>query len=202
MLRRYTQAASERIEEHCDLCGQVIPADHRHLLEVAHRQVHCVCQACSILFDRREASQGAFRLIPDRRLTLRDFRMTQAQWESLRIPVGMAFFTDSTPDGRVVAHYPSPMGATQSLLQLVTWQELIDANPILRSLEPDVEALLVNRARGAEDYYLVPIDECFRLVGLIRMNWRGLSGGRQVWTEIGQYFAELSQRCKVTQTID
>ena len=38
-------------------------------------------------------------------------------------------------------------------------------------------------ARTAQ-YYIVPIDECYRLVGLIRMHWRGLSGGTEVWKEI------------------
>ena len=196
MLRRYTQVAVQRVEEHCDLCGEPIPPKHRHLLEVMPRQIHCVCQPCSILFDRRAASRGTYRLIPERRLLLRDFHMSEAQWERLRIPVGMAFFSDSTPDGRVVAFYPSPMGPTQSLLELNAWDELVRDNPVLETLESDVEALLINRARGAEQYFLVPIDDCFRLVGLIRLNWRGLSGGRAVWEELGRFFAELEQRAK------
>jgi hypothetical protein len=40
----------------------------------------------------------------------------------------------------------------------------------------------------------VGIDECYRLVGLIRTRWRGLSGGPDVWTEIGRYFDELKGR--------
>ncbi len=202
MLRRYTQAAAKSVEERCDLCGQVIPPKHRHLLEVATRQVVCVCQACSILFDQRAASQGVYRLIPERRLELPDFQMTEAQWESLRIPVGIAFFVDNTPDDRVVAYYPSPMGATQSLLRLETWTELVSANPILWTLERDVEALLVNRSRGARQSYVVPIDECFMLIGLIRTNWRGLSGGREVWDEIGRFFEGLSSRSKVAHAVE
>ena len=59
--------------------------------------------------------------------------------------------------------------------------------------------LLVNRvgmARGCTpaEYYLVPIDECYKLVGLIRTHWRGLSGGTEVWREIGAFFAALKQR--------
>jgi len=196
MLRRYAQANTQSVEERCDLCGEPIPPEHRHLLEVMPRQIRCVCRPCSILFDRRAASQGTYRLIPERRLTLSDFRMSDTQWERLRIPVGMAFFTDSTPDGRVVAFYPSPMGPTQSLLELDAWNELVHDNPLLSTLEPDVEALLTNRARGAEQYFLVPIDDCFRLVGLIRLNWRGLSGGREVWDEINRFFAGLTQQSK------
>ena len=48
------------------------------------------------------------------------------------------------------AYYPSPMGPTESLLELDAWAALEAANPVLATLEPDVEALLVNRraARG------------------------------------------------------
>ncbi len=45
---------------------------------------------------------------------------------------------------------------------------------MLAELEPDVEALLVNRMNGERAYYRTPIDECFKLVGLIRAHWRGL----------------------------
>ena len=63
-------------------------------------------------------------------------------------------------------------------------------------MERDVEALLVNRVRGAREHFLVPMDECYSLVGLIRMNWRGLSGGRGVWEKIGQFFEDLQERSK------
>jgi hypothetical protein len=45
----------------------------------------------------------------------------------------------------VVDVYPSPAGATESLLPLESEQALADDNPVLRQLDPDVEALLVNR---------------------------------------------------------
>ena len=50
--------------------------------------------------------------------------MSDAQWESLRVPVDMAFFFYNTPAEKVVAYYPSPMGPTESLLELETWEEL------------------------------------------------------------------------------
>ena len=120
------------------------------------------------------------------------------------VPISMAFFFHSTPDARVVAFYPSPAGATESLLPLETWTEIEDANPVLKEMEPDVEALLVNRvghARGfsAAEYYVLPIDECYKLVGLIRANWRGLSGGTEVWQEIGEFFDGLKQRATVVR---
>ena len=64
------------------------------------------------------------------------------------------------------------------------------------TLEPDVEALLVNRAHGAREHFLVPIEDCYRLVALIRTRWRGLTGGREVWEELERFFAGLSQQAK------
>ena len=122
--------------------------------------------------------------------------MTDGQWESLRVPVNMAFFSYNTAAGRVVALYPSPMGPTESLLMLETWEEIEKRNPILQQMEPDVEALLVNRLRGAREHFLVPIDECYRLVGLLRAYWKGLSGGREVWQEIERFFTALKERSR------
>jgi hypothetical protein len=195
---RSEEAKEAAAEEHCDLCGQTIPPDpeHRHLMEVATRQIMCVCRPCAILFDSEEASEGRYRIVPDRLLNLEDFEMSDAQWEGLHVPVDMAFFFYNTPAGRVVAYYPSPMGPTESLLELRTWEELETSNPVLGDMERDVEALLVNRVRGASEHFLVPMDECYKLVGLIRTRWRGFSGGREVWDDIARFFEELKERSK------
>ena len=87
--------------------------------------------------------------------------------------------------------YPSPAGAIESLLSLESWADMVSEHPALQKMEPDVETFLVNRVSMPAEYYIVPIDECYRLVGLIRMHWRGLSGGTEVWKEIQQFFAEL-----------
>lgn len=203
-LQRFAQRsrqAAEAPQEQCEFCSEPLPpaassTAHRHLLELATRQIICVCRACSILFDKEAASVGKYRLIRDQRLYLENFELSQAQWESLRIPVEMAFFFYSTPAARVVALYPSAMGVTESLLKLRTWEEVEARNPVLKEMAPDVEALLVNRARGAADHFLVPLDDCYRLVALLRMKWRGLSGGEEVWQEIGRFFADLRKRSK------
>lgn len=171
----------------------------------------CACRPCSLLFDRRAAGGEHYRLVPDRRLRLDDFELDDVLWANLRIPVDMAFFFHSTPVEREGeggqgpprgrsprAFYPGPMGATESLLELEAWEELEQANPLLRGLEPDVEALLVNRAQGARSHWLVPIDDCYRLVAVIRTRWKGLSGGREVWEEIGRFFDELDRNARPT----
>ena len=197
-LRQFAQKAARSAEEQCDLCGDPISHAHRHLLNLATRELLCACRACVILFDHAGGSTGstgsARRLIPTRYRALADFQLTDEQWENLRLPVNLAFFCHDSAAGRVMALYPGPMGPTESLLTLETWEELERRNPILTGMEPDVEALLVNRVREAREYFLVPIDTCYELVGLIRLNWRGLSGGREVWQEIERFFARLRER--------
>ncbi len=195
LTQRTAQQAAEQLER-CELCGEPIPRDHRHLLDVQSRELRCACRACSLLFDRRAAAQGGLRLVPDRRLVLEGFNLSDMTWERLRIPVDMAFFFRSSEQERVVAFYPSPMGATESRLELAAWGQIERENPVLTSLEPDVEALLVNRAKGARSYYLVPIEDPYRLVALIRTRWRGFTGGREVWEEIERFFEALDGRAR------
>jgi hypothetical protein len=178
------------------MCGEPLPDAHRHLVDLDSRGLRCACRACAILFDRRAAGGGHLRLVPDRRLRLDGFELSATAWEELRIPVDMAFLFRSSRAGRVMAFYPGPMGATESRLALSSWQELEDANPVLQTMEADVEALLVDRARGSSRHWLVPIDDCYRLVGLIRSTWRGLSGGKEVWARIDGFFDDLDRRAR------
>jgi hypothetical protein len=193
-LARRSAAERSDAQQRCELCSEPIPSQHRHLLDLDSRELMCACRACSLLFDRDAAGGGHYRLVPERRLRLVGFELDDVSWEELRIPVEMAFFFHDTRAGRVLAFYPGPMGATESLLGLEAWQELAQRNPVLDSMEPDVEALLVNRARGAREHWLVPLDECYSLVGLIRMHWMGLTGGREVWERIGEFFEALARR--------
>jgi Family of unknown function (DUF5947) len=202
-LRRLARGAvTERdaAAERCEMCGEPMPSEHRHLLDLdspaGAAEVRCACRACSILFDHRAAGGGHYRLIPERSFRLEGFELDDVTWEELRIPVDMAFFFRSSREERVMAFYPSPMGPTESLLGLEAWDALEEANPVLREIAPDVEALLVNRARGARRHFLVPIDECYRLVGVIRTRWRGFTGGKEVWEEIARFFDGLEARSR------
>ena len=185
--------------EQCELCSAEIPSDHRHLLELSRRTLICVCVPCSILFSDPGAGQGKYRLVPSRFLKLSNFQMTDEQWDDLAIPVNMVYLFHNTAAQRVMAFYPSPAGAMESTLTLEGWDVLVSSNPILNDLQSDVEALLINRVknRGGEHYrehYIVPIDVCYELVGLIRLKWRGLSGGEEVWKAIDEFFARLRNR--------
>ena len=125
--------------------------------------------------------------------------MSDAQWDALAIPIDIAFFFHDSAAQRIVALYPGPAGGTQSLLDLQAWTELVADNPWLAQLEPDVEALLVNRSEGAREYYRVPIDQCYALTGVIRARWRGVSGGRQAWDAIHRFFAALKTQGRVPE---
>jgi uncharacterized protein DUF5947 len=189
-LRQLVQRRPARAER-CELCAGAISPDHQHLLEIAKNNVVCACDACALLFSSPAAPR--YRRIPRRLRRLTNFVLDDQQWDSLLLPISLAYFFHSSTAGRVLAYYPSPGGAIESLLDLQYWNAIAAHNPILKKMEPDVEALLVNRVSKAPEYFLVPIDRCYRLVGLMRMYWRGLSGGAEVWRHIDQFFAELKQ---------
>jgi hypothetical protein len=182
--------------EHCELCSEVIPSSHSHLLNLSNRELVCACQACALLFSERGAGGGKYLLVPKRYLALEDFQMEDELWDDLMIPVNMAFIYRSTGAKPVMAYYPGPAGATESLLDLEGWQMLVNSNPVLGGLTPDVEALLINRVRDAREYYIVPIDTCYHLVGLIRLFWRGLGGGSEVWEAIKDFFQEIRRKAQ------
>lgn len=173
--------------ERCDLCGEPVGEPHRHLLDVGGHAILCACQACWLLFDREGASEGRYRQVPRRRT-----RLPAVPARDLGVPVGLAFFVIGD-DGVVRAHYPSPAGSTQWEIDPESWRRTARAFPELAGLAPEVEALLINTARDRDEHWLVPIDECFRLVAVIRREWRGLSGGGTVWPEIDEFFAGLGR---------
>jgi hypothetical protein len=181
-------------EERCDLCAAPTPADHRHLLESGVDEVLCACRPCSLLFVRDAAAEGRYRLVPQRRTRLDP---QSAPWpavtEALGVPVGLAFFVPRA-DGSARAHYPSPAGATRWEIDKETWARAVDGCPQLASMTADVEALLVNAVQGRAQYWIVPIDDCFRMVAVVRREWRGLTGGSRVWPEIDRFFAGLTEQ--------
>lgn len=187
-LQRFVRKPRERLEV-CELCAKPLSAQHPHLLEPEKHRVVCACDACAILFAGN--TRQRYRRIPRDVYRLDHFVMDNHEWESLLIPINLAFFVFSSSAQRMVAQYPSPGGAMESTLDLEYWSAIEERNPVLKKLEPDVEALLVNRLKTAPEYFRVPIDRCFHLVGLIRTQWRGLSGGEQVWEDIDAFFRDL-----------
>jgi hypothetical protein len=176
-LAQRANAEREAALEHCELCGAAIPAEHSHVLELDTRDVKCACRPCGLLFERTEK----LKLIPGDVHRVDDLEL---DWEALRLPVDIAFFFRA--GGELKAYYPSPMGPTESLLTVDVPVEL----------EDDVQALLVNRSYGARQQWIVPIDECYALVGLIRTRWRGFTGGAAVWEELQRFWDRLERRSR------
>jgi len=192
-LRAFAQRGATEMER-CELCHSAVAPRHPHLLKLEGRRLICSCDACALLFSGGAASK--FLRLSSRIERLENFRISDAEWESLGIPINLAFFIKNARDGTVSARYPSPGGATESWLTRETWESLVAAHPLLQCLEPEVQALLVNRVGEGKgpttgEYYLAPIDLCYQLVGLIRKHWRGFSGGTEVWQEVETFFSRL-----------
>ena len=188
-LKRFARPAAAT--ERCELCGLALEAEHAHLLQKQSRRITCSCDACAILFCGQEG--GHYLRIPRRVRALADFSLSDLEWEELALPIHLAFFFYNE-DGRLAAMYPSPAGAIESQLSLESLQARFHGHSDLRALPPLVQALLVNRVGDHHTYLVAPIDECFKLVGLIRTRWRGLSGGTEVWGAIAEFLRELQQR--------
>ena len=182
-LRNFVARRKDR--ECCSLCGVALVARHPHLFETAIGKVRCSCSGCASVFP---STEGKFRRVPDRVVRLEDFRMSDGQWAAFGIPVGMAFLQKAR------AVYPSPLGAVESSVSPESWNALLGDNPILRSMEPDVEALLLRRGASHRESFIVPIDEGYRLVGILRREWRGFTGGDGVQKALDGFFGELLAR--------
>lgn len=195
-LKRFLDADPPRsITERCGFCDAEVPGDHGHLVDTVQRSLVCVCRACYLLFLPEGAAHGRFRAVPERYLFL-DGAGGDAQWDLLDIPVGVAFFFFNSTLNRVAALYPSPAGATESTLPLDAWSEVVAAHPILSSLAPDVEALLVRRTRAVRESFVVPIDACYKLVGIIRQRWKGFDGGEDARQAIDEFFGGIRGKSK------
>lgn len=188
-LRRFARSRPD--VERCELCSTALGDDHPHLLHRTSRQIACSCEACAILFCGQEGAK--FLQVPKRMRKLESFRFTDMEWEAMTLPINMAFFLRGV-NGETKALYPSPAGVMESMIAFPAWDEIFGDNRTLACMEAEVEMLLVNRIGGQDLYYIVPLDAGYRLVGLIRTKWRGLSGGAEVWKAVAGFFASLDQQ--------
>ena len=182
-----TSGSATATDEHCELCGLGIAEDHRHLLDLARRQIVCSCEACWAM----RAGEGDYRPVGNRTLWLPDLDLPDDLWASFQIPIGLAFFLHSTVTDCVVAMYPSPAGATESELHFESWARMVRLNPVLNGLERDVEGLIVNRLSDPPVHAITPIDRCYALTGAIKSTWEGISGGTGVDHAVTRFFDEL-----------
>jgi hypothetical protein len=185
--------------ERCEMCAEAITDAHQHVVNLDGRQLMCVCRGCYLLFTDTEA-ELRYRAIPDRYLAFGDFALDRRTWETLQIPVGLAFFFYNSALDRTVAFYPGPAGATESELDLQAWNQIRAVDPRVDAVAPDTEALLVrvpDDESASPAAYLVPIDACYEFVGRLRMMWRGFDGGQEAQAYIDEFFEHLDSDSRV-----
>jgi hypothetical protein len=197
VLRRLAQSLppspADLADEHCEMCGAPVAAEHGHVVDLEDRSLLCACRPCWLLFP--EGAQQRYRSVPERHLAFPGFRLAPGRWDDLDIPVGLAFFFRSSLLGRVVALYPGPAGATESTLPLGAWDGVEADNPDLAELRSDVEALLI-RAGDRPACTLVPVDRCYELVGRLRQVWRGFDGGADARAVLAAFESDVAARSR------
>jgi hypothetical protein len=179
----------------CQMCGSPIADEHPHVVNLDRRNLLCTCRPCYLLFTRDGAGRRNYRAVPDRYLAAAG-GPSQTQWDELQVPVGLAFFFRNSTLGHVVALYPGPAGATESLLELSSWDAIAATTPLAAELTDDVEALLLRRHRDHDELYLVPIDACYELVGRLRLHWTGFDGGPEARADVDDIFARVRSRAR------
>lgn len=196
-LSRYLRAPApaRAAGERCELCSVALESAHSHLVDVKERRLLCACRPCYLLFTPHGAAQGRYKAVGDRCIRFAEPVFSDEQWDRLGIPINLAFFFFNSGAGNMVAFYPGPAGAAESLLPLDVWEEVASAQEPLAGLQADVEALLVYRRKDGDDAsFIVPIDACYELVGLMRSFWKGFDGGESAWRAIDDFFERLNER--------
>ena len=211
-------APRDDAEEHCEFCATGIPPVHGHVADLEQSSLACACRACYLLFtqagqawgdsppasppaspspDGARRGSARYRSVPDRYLRDSSRPMSALEWDELQIPVGLAFFLNSSERG-LGGFYPSPAGATECTLDLAAWERLAAAYPLLGAAEPDVEAVLLCRESHASEaeYFIVPIDVCYELAGRMRMLWKGFDGGSEARASIEEFLAGVRTRAR------
>ena len=189
-LRKIAVPPPVELKEHCNFCNSELTSEHRHLVDTSTMRFMCTCDMCMIV----QAVKGNYKPLPQRYLQLNDFKMSDELWSDFLIPVNMAFFVLKSNQNGAVAFYPAPTGATESKLKMEPWYEMQELNPLLKDLMPDLEALLVNRLESTNKYFIVPIDSCYKLIGMIRTAWKGIHGGSEVNDIINKFFVDLEDK--------
>jgi len=181
----------------CDLCATVLREAHRHVVDADARRLLCSCHACALRFVG--GTTARFRAVPVRGRVDPASTMRSDDLEALGVPVGLAFFLSASSTGQWSAIFPSPAGVTESDLPEPVWRAFIETNDLARSVEEDIEALLVHRRPSGPTTLLVaPIDACYALTASLREAWRGLEEGAAVHDAIERAVADLVAGCDGT----
>ncbi|EOD63724.1 hypothetical protein H480_35583 [Amycolatopsis vancoresmycina DSM 44592] len=180
--------------EECEFCGTPVAARHGHVVDTGRRGLLCSCRACFLLCTSCSAGEARYRAVPERYLWDPRSPIARLDWHGLGIPARFAFFVHCGT--RVTAFRPGPAGAAEAALPPGLWTELAAAHPLLATAEPDVEAIVFRGGERGTDCFLVPVDVCYRLAGVVRRYWTGGEGGPEMHEHVGELFAEIGQRAR------
>jgi hypothetical protein len=192
-LRRFARTPAP-VAERCELCAQPLAERHPHLYDSRRRQLSCACEGCAL---GTGPNSSPWKRVPTRVFALRGLSIPGPLWRALGIPVELAFLRRMGSEAEVLASYPSAAGTVETKVEFDLWQQVQTLHPALGELAPAVEALLANRLNGTESYYLAPLDECYRLVGLLRSQPFGRSAEPMLRPALAGYFLELTARAEV-----
>ena len=114
-------------------------ADHRHLLHLDERRILCACESCW----RCAAAMPSCARPARGRSGSTDFDLPDEIWAAFGIPIGLAFFIDSSATGRRRRPLPEPgRGDRVRARARAPGSELRAANPVLMAARA--------RRRGAD----------------------------------------------------
>jgi hypothetical protein len=196
-LRRFSRPPSGAAET-CEGCRAPLPESHEHRLYLgaksSDRRLECVCGPCAAA----EVAGAPWRRVPHRCVPVPDLEAADIEWEGLGVPIRLAFFVVTGADAGPLAFFPSPGGVIELQADRGVWGRMRARSVAVQRIRADVEALLVHHAHPvgeagapAGHQYVVSIDVCYRLVGIVRAHWRGFGGGAEVWKRIEALFVHL-----------
>ena len=109
-------------------CAPVDPLRATHVVDVGQRTLVCACRPATSCSPPRRRG-GRYRAVPERYLPVTDFALTPAQWDSLQIPVAVAFFfATRVGHGRLL---PEPGRRHRVPAAASAWAEVEVANPVV-----------------------------------------------------------------------
>ena len=146
----------------CRFCSSALDSPPNPLFEVATQRVLFACNPCASRFEKR--SGGPFKLIPRSTRQIEDFRMPEVPWQTYDLPGNVTFVFYCTAAAKLLSVCKVAAGTVDLTVPREVWKAIIEANPVLEEMRPDVEGLLIIHTGDSREYFIAPIDVCYNLI--------------------------------------
>lgn len=163
-IRRFLSGGARA--ERCDFCNAAIGGFHPHLFEPRDRRLSCACPACATLFP--SSADTKYRRVASRAERLEGVDLTEDDWQSLGIPVGLSYVTRSLVHDAVFAVHPNRGGATETRVSVAAWGGLVSKHPKLGRVAPELEGVLLSSIGRASFAAVLSVDLFHAFVGQLR----------------------------------